>query len=198
MIQPIYSLVYLVIAIITGFCFLMLISDRLLELPVVRLGSMLIQYRICTMITDQLSHSEQYRGLHPRIDSAFRWLGETNHHTLVEGEHSVADGVRAIVQSYTTIDSTGKWYEAHRKFIDVQYIAGGRESMLVIPTETLKTDERYDEAEDVIFYPQMAGGSRIVLRQGEFAVFFPQDAHIPMLADETPGDVLKIVVKVAV
>jgi len=132
------------------------------------------------------------------MDTAFAWLRDTDLHGLAMGEHAVSDGVRAIVQSYTTAPLEAKQYEAHRKFIDIQYVARGRESMLVIPTSMLETDEAYSEKDDVIFYPVVPGGSRIVVRDGEFAVYFPQDAHIPMLIDESPGKVLKVVVKVAV
>lgn len=131
------------------------------------------------------------------MDSAFAWLRETDLEALPVGTHQIADGVRAIVQQYTTVQPDDRQYEAHRKFIDIQCLVRGRESMLVIPTDELTATEPYDDENDVIFYPPAPSGSMVVVRTGEFAVFFPQDAHMPMLVAQTPEEVLKVVIKVA-
>ena len=70
--------------------------------------------------------------------------------------------------------------------------------MLVQPVDSLKPGAPYDADDDIVFLVPEGSRAEIVLREGMFAVFFPQDAHMPMLAAGSPAEVMKIVVKVAV
>ena len=70
--------------------------------------------------------------------------------------------------------------------------------MLVKPVALLEPDAPYDSDNDVVFFPQTGVRSEIVLKEDMFAVFFPQDAHMPMLITESPTNVLKVVLKIAV
>ncbi len=152
------------------------------------------------MIVDTLNNRKLYMGLSSRMDTAFDWIAETVPETLRPGEYPVCDGVRAIIEEYTTIqekDNKNK-YEAHRKYIDIQYVVYGTEIMLVRSINGLQTDTSYDDEKDIIFFHSSGIGSHIVIADGMFAVYFPQDAHIPGLAVDSPAKVLKIVVKVAV
>jgi YhcH/YjgK/YiaL family protein len=102
----------------------------------------------------------------------------------------------ASVASYET--RSGGDPEAHRIYVDVQCLLSGAEAVGWLPARGLRVKTPYSPARDIEFYDvRREEQSRILLRPGLFAVFFPWDAHAPGL---TPGDsagrVKKVVVKI--
>jgi len=91
----------------------------------------------------------------------------------------------------------GRW-EAHRRYIDIQYLVSGIERIGYTPVANLALTTPYDEDKDVAFY--QGHGDILTLEPGMFAVFFPHDAHMPMLCEAggSPKQVRKIVVKIPV
>jgi YhcH/YjgK/YiaL family protein len=147
------------------------------------------------MILDDISRSSVYENLGPRFKAAFDWLKSATVDSLPTGRVDILPGeVYALVQRYAAKPrSEGKW-EAHRKHIDIQYIHSGRELMLREGIERCQAGE-YNPEKD--FVPVKAeGGTELSVGQGEFAVFFPHDAHMPGLADKSGTDVVKVVVKI--
>lgn len=146
-----------------------------------------------------------HRGLGANLDEAIRWLMETDLGGIADGEHLIrGHDVRALVQEYETVPEAGRQYEAHRRFIDIQCVVTGVERMLVMPASALKPAGDYDPDRDIVFFDAPAakgaaveaGHAGLVLPAGAFAVFFPQDAHMPMLQADGPAAVRKVVVKV--
>ena len=115
------------------------------------------------------------------------------------GKHTI-DGelVFAVCMEYETKEKTLSKNEAHRKFIDVQYVISGQEKMFASEISGLKESEIYDEEKDVVFYEQKCGCELTVL-ENNFTVFFPEDAHMPGLnVKDSSSFVKKVVVKVHV
>lgn len=87
--------------------------------------------------------------------------------------------------------------EVHEKFIDVQFLASGREKLGFTPdTGNYEVDERFDER-DLIFYKKVENEGFIEARPGCFSIFFPEDVHRPACASGEPMTVRKVVVKVS-
>ncbi|MBA4383826.1 MAG: hypothetical protein C0410_03755 [Anaerolinea sp.] len=145
------------------------------------------------MIFDMLSNSYLYTDISARMDRAFDYLNLTDLTSLPVGRIDL-DGnhLYVLVQEYTTKPlEEGKW-EAHRRYLDVQYMLSGCERIDFALTSTMKLGE-YSVEKD---YQAMTGsGSTLNLVEGSFAVFFPQDAHMPGLAVGSPSQVKKVVVK---
>src|SRR5262249_10109166 len=91
-------------------------------------------------------------------------------------------------------------WESHRKYIDVQFVAGGHERFGWVPmSKAPATTTEYNAEKDVIFYEP--GVETFDAPAGTFMIFYPDDIHAPSLATGTPprpNDVVKVVVKVAV
>ena len=88
--------------------------------------------------------------------------------------------------------------EVHEKFLDVQFLASGREKLGFTPdTGNYEVDERFDER-DLIFYKSVENEGYITATPGCFCVFFPSDVHRPAVADGEPMTVRKVVVKVSI
>ncbi len=105
------------------------------------------------------------------------------------------DNVFALVQRYNSKPRDQGVWEAHRRYIDVQYIASGIESMGYAHIGNLKETQDYSAEKDVLLLDGQ--GDYFTARHDCFAVFYPEDAHMPGLAHENPTPVLKVVVKVA-
>ncbi|MBF0291783.1 MAG: YhcH/YjgK/YiaL family protein [Nitrospinae bacterium] len=118
---------------------------------------------------------------------------------LADGKYEISEGAYAMVSTYQTASPVEKKFEAHRKYIDLQYVVAGEEIAHVTDVSSLATAEEYDETRDVAFFHDPVSHETIVLRSGSFAVFHPEDAHRPgMTAGSAPSTVRKVVVKIPV
>lgn len=149
------------------------------------------------MILDRLENAGLYDGLAPGISRALEYLRQTDFEQIEPGRYQL-DGERlvAIVQRYRTKPLSEAVWESHRRYIDVQYVAGGVERFgyAHLSTQPVVRQPYLDER-DVIFYePQR---DLLEAPAGTFLIFFPHDVHAPGIAVVEPLEVLKVVVKVA-
>ncbi len=151
------------------------------------------------MIVDRLENAELYEAIYSKLTRGLALLKDKSLANKPDGKYE-AEGqeIYYIVQRYITKPLDEGRLEAHRKYIDIQYIAAGRETFGYAPLTALKEKIEYDDEKDVAFYEVPEGLSLTRLSSGMFAVFFPQDAHMPCLRVAGPENVTKIVVKVKV
>lgn len=148
------------------------------------------------MIYDKLDNIETYEGISPDILLGLKWLRDVNP-DIVSGVYEINPRVKAIVSEYTTKEINGNGYEAHREFIDIQYLIKGVERISSLPLEYLKESKTYDEEIDAAFYVERGIKPQdLFLGNGYFAILFPQDGHMPCLCTNEPVEVKKVVVKV--
>lgn len=148
------------------------------------------------MILDNIKNASLYYNLSERIQLGLKYLQETDLSKLEPGKYEI-DGtnVYAAVSSYETRTMDLVKWEAHRKYIDIQYIIEGSEKMGYSYITEMNSPTEYNEAKDVLFY--QGNGDFVTVRSGNFAIFFPEDVHAPNMAVDTPSAVKKVVVKVA-
>lgn len=148
------------------------------------------------MILDSLKNAHLYTNVSERIALGLKYLQETDLAALEPGKYEI-DGtnVFAAVSAYDsrTLD-LGKW-EAHKKYIDIQYIVSGAEKMYYANISNMVETTEYNEAKDIMFYK--GEGDALTVSAGNFAIFFPEDVHMPNIAVDSPAAVKKVVVKVA-
>lgn len=148
------------------------------------------------MIVDKIGNSGFYQCLHPRFDKAFEYINKSDFSKLLDGKYEVeGNNIFALVQEYNTKDPKDASLEAHKKYIDIQYIHTGAELIGVAPLNNQNV-VRADPEKDIAFYE--GGASFVNLEAGMFAVFFPWDLHMPGLRVHQPLKVKKIVIKVLV
>lgn len=85
-------------------------------------------------------------------------------------------------------------FEAHRKFVDIQMTLAGDELIGCAPLNRMTPAGVYDEKQDIQFFK--GEGLMLNCTAGMFAVFFPEDTHLPCIAMEAPCRIRKIVVKI--
>lgn len=150
-----------------------------------------------SVISDRIINFEEYISLNKNLKKAFEFLKSADVDKLLDGRYEIdGENVFALVQSYRTKAENEVGWEAHKKYIDIQFIAKGTEAIGWKPADELTVREGYSEKNDIAFYENPPCWSRLVLTEGQFAVFFPSDAHKPCLAVQSPCEVKKIVVKV--
>lgn len=151
------------------------------------------------MILDTLAEWRRYAPISSRFEKAFAFLLTVNEHTTV-GRHEIAgEDIYAFVQQHMTKPVEERKYESHRKYIDIQSMVRGRETMYWAPLSLLPTVTMpFDEAVDAALYALAPEGVPLEVRPGQFAIFFPQDGHVPSCASGQPAEVLKVVVKIRV
>jgi biofilm protein TabA len=148
------------------------------------------------MILDSLAAAMQYEGLGPGIALGLAYLRNFDPDTP-DGRYPLSgDDLFVLVQTYETGPATEKQFEAHREYIDIQYVAAGSERILYLPVEGLEIHTPYSDAGDVMFFQEPGVSSSLLLLPGNFAVFFAGDAHKPGCMAGSRARVKKAVVKV--
>lgn len=144
--------------------------------------------------TDVAEFARQYAANKQQWDQAFAYLKNTNLNELAVGKHTLegSDLYIAVSESENKELADARW-ESHRKAIDIQYVIDGAEQMGVTPISNAQVTIPYDEAKDVMFYE--AEGPLYLAKPGTFFLFFPNDAHRPMVKAEGVWGSKKIVIK---
>jgi YhcH/YjgK/YiaL family protein len=147
------------------------------------------------MIIDRISNSPLYYSVHSGIQQAFEYIRKTDFSTMPAGRTDI-DGadLYAIFQDYITKPGEQGLWEAHRRYIDLQYVVQGAERIGYANIVSL-SQGAYDPSKD--FLPLQGEGDFLTLQQGHFALLFPEDGHMPGLAVDVPMPVKKLVVKIA-
>ena len=149
------------------------------------------------MILDQLDNALMYGGLGERIMVGLALLNEEGVRNAAPGKYEVdGDNLFYNVDEYETKPVEEGRMEIHRKYLDIQYIVSGAEIIGVAPLEGLTEESPYDGEKDLAFYQNEPAMSRLHLKQGMFAIFWPNEPHMPCRSINNPEKVKKIVVKV--
>ncbi len=148
------------------------------------------------MILDDLQRSARYANLHRGFQLGFDFLARPNLLDLESGKYEL-DGERvfALINRDPGKGRAGARLEAHRKYIDIQFLVSGSETIGWRPTaECQLLTEPYQDARDIMFFGDPSS-TWIELPVGKFMIFYPEDAHAPLAST---GDNVKAVIKVAV
>lgn len=150
------------------------------------------------MIFDHINNVDTYKGVSPDICEGLRYFQQVSPDIAV-GTYQLNPRVKAIISEYETKKVNEKGFEAHKKNIDIQYLLKGEERIACLPIEKLKETMPYNEEKDAAFYAAEGDKAQeMTIGEGYFAIFFPQDGHMPQLSVDEPTLVKKVVIKVEV
>ena len=152
------------------------------------------------MIIDNMRNSGLYLAAHPGFAEAFAFLEKAVAEALPVGRYEIdGDNVYAMVQAYDTKPSEAGSYEAHERYIDLQYVMSGVEKIEFLDIAKATVKIPYDPAKDAAFYADSDLAGVAVLEAGDYCIFFPHDIHKPArIFGDTSAPVKKIVVKIKV
>ena len=149
---------------------------------------------------DKLSSNKWLSGI-GQIKKIIDILDKTDFTKIDDGTIKIdSEDFYYVLTTYNTSNSIEeKPTEAHRKFIDLQYILYGEEKIgyadYSSPKMLLKD---YNGDNDIELFKRIEGESFFVLKKGMYAVFFPEDVHRPGLTNKETRGVRKIIFKIPV
>lgn len=127
------------------------------------------------------------------------WMLDVLQNQLAPGVYpSPEDGIVAKVMHYACNSTSIAEMEAHKEFVDVQFLYSGLEGVVVAAKPDNLSPIRSDAAGDNYFYPVPDIFHAIHLTPGAAAVFFPRDLHAGGLVLEEPQEISKVVLKIEV
>ena len=146
------------------------------------------------MIIDTLSNAHRYMNLHPRFAAAFEFINNQNLATIEVGKYPI-DGpdLHASVSLKEAYTRAAAKFECHDHWIDIQVCPAGKEQMGWSARERVSVPAgEYNSEKDVTFWNDTPE-TYFTLQAGQFAIFFPEDAHAPQIGE---GEIKKLVVKI--
>ena len=148
------------------------------------------------MILDVIDNYSIYSEVNPEIKKSLEFLSNGKFEDKESGRYDLDNGIYYMVQEIQSRAEHEVFFEAHRKYIDIQFLISGEELHGYAPLSTMKIRDPYDDEKDIAFYN--GTGSVLSLSPGSFVIYFPSDAHKPALMIHKPMMVKKIVVKIPV
>lgn len=148
------------------------------------------------MILSTLSQSDRYAGLHPLFPRAFEYMRNTDLYALTPGRYPIAgEDLFAIVEHVPGRSREMARLEAHRRYIDIQLVLDGIDEMGWKPlADCYNPVSEHSVEKDIRFFHD-APASWIATPPDHFCIFFPEDAHAPLVSE---GVIRKVIFKIAV
>ena len=147
------------------------------------------------MIYDHITNLGLYKGIHPNLDKALRYLEETDVGKLAVGTYEI-DGKNAylFIQENRLDDTSENRFEYHRRYLDCHLILEGAELIRYgCGAKTELVD--FDEGKDIGFV-SCQGRYDFDLVDSYCTLFFPGEAHQPNIFKAHLKAVRKCVIKV--
>jgi YhcH/YjgK/YiaL family protein len=146
------------------------------------------------MILDTLANADRYLALHPLFPRAFEFLRGTDLAALTPGRHVIdGEALFAIVEASPGRSRTEAKLECHRRYVDIQLVLEGTDEMGWRPLgECHQPVSEFNVERDIRFFDDVPA-SWVSTPAGSFCIFFPEDAHAPLVSD---GIVRKVVLKI--
>lgn len=150
------------------------------------------------MIVDYLKNCALYESSDPQFKKVFDFLKKHAEKPFPDGKNIIdGEDVYANVFSYDTVSEADGKYENHREYIDIHYITEGEENIYWAYREVY-AGEGYDPEGDVSFHDNLHG-TPLPMKKGMFAVFYPNDIHMPKcMLGTASANVKKVVAKIKI
>jgi YhcH/YjgK/YiaL family protein len=149
------------------------------------------------MIVDTIQNAHKYFSVHPLFQKAFEYIAQNDLVNTADGKSDIAEGLKAIISNNDgkTKEASLAKFECHDKNIDIQFCINGVETIYWKPREKcVVANGDYNMEKDVRFFSDEPDMS-FRLTNGQFAIFFPEDVHAPMIGE---GPIKKLVIKVKI
>ncbi|MBU1169390.1 MAG: YhcH/YjgK/YiaL family protein [Proteobacteria bacterium] len=148
------------------------------------------------MILDILVNADCYLPLNKGFEKAFEFLKRPDLKQLPVGKYVIDhDHVFATIAKDNGRMKENSKLETHEKYIDIQLLLDGIDDMGWRPKSSCHQPcTTYDLESDIQFFTDEPD-AWITTKPGAFVIFFPEDAHMPMISK---GSIHKVVVKISV
>lgn len=146
------------------------------------------------MILDTIENLDLYANMHPSFAKVFSYIKTLNFEELPTGRTDVDEDFYVNVDAVDLRSPQMANLEVHNAYIDIQIPITNMEYVGYKSRKSCKMLKEIHPKQDITFYKDKFDFS-FALSVGSFAIFFPQDAHAPLIGN---GTTKKIIVKVKV
>ncbi|MGN0968987.1 MAG: YhcH/YjgK/YiaL family protein [Oscillospiraceae bacterium] len=147
------------------------------------------------MVIDKIENCKLYFGMHSDFERAFRWLCDADIDSLSQRRYVLEEGkLWVTVQRYTSKPREECSVEGHEKYIDIQYVVRGCETVGYENRKGKRAVTEYDKEHDIQFFEDLC--DFITIPSGTFYIAGPEDLHMTKCMSGTPSDMVKLVMKV--
>lgn len=145
------------------------------------------------MIFDLIKNMASYHYIASRMESVIDYIENTDLSTLHGKTLISGENIFVLTQHAQLKEVSAARWEVHRKYLDIHIPLSEKEWIQYAPAETLTRFGLYSPQTDIQFSDDTRDGMMMAMHVGCFAMFLPQDAHMPCLG---AGSVDKLVIKV--
>ncbi|MDO5088942.1 MAG: YhcH/YjgK/YiaL family protein [Leptotrichiaceae bacterium] len=149
------------------------------------------------MIFTNLKDNLQNQSLSEEIKKCIEFTNKNKIEEYEAGVYEIPEiNMKMNVGHYTTKSEKECFWESHLKYIDVQIILKGEEYIAFNNIRNLREIKR-DKEKDLIEYE---GNElfRVLLKEGDVLVLFPEDGHMPGMMVNEPVSAKKVVYKIKI
>ncbi len=149
------------------------------------------------MIYDSTKNLSRYSDF-PYLNEILDFLKKSNLQELPTGDIAIKEDLLYVkVLRYIPNNADRNFFETHQYYADLQLIVNGTEAIYIVDNKHLIETDEFKMTGDFTFYKAETNVSEFVLEQGQFAVFFPGEAHKPGCTyNSVQQEVLKLVFKI--
>lgn len=147
------------------------------------------------MIHANLKYAKNYNFLPAIIKKALIYAHTNDLLSMEPGSYEIAgQDLYVNIAEYTTCFREERFWEAHKEYIDIHLMLRGEECIDVKSIDDVKPGI-YEADKD--FLPvEASGGSHLVIREGDFLICYPEEAHQTGVMIDKPCDLKKAIFKI--
>ena len=148
------------------------------------------------MIIDKLENIHLYKNIPVLVVDFVKSLDKN----VPLGKQILSDEIYVNIEQYSTKSIEEAKFEAHDKYIDIQILLSGQESIYLADRMNLDIKIPYSPEKDIVFYSDLISAyPKIDLDGSNFVMIFPHEAHAPQVSvNNNHEKVLKVVVKIKI
>lgn len=162
------------------------------------LACIYIKYKEVTMVFGNIDNLKEYSFLEDKVKKCFEYAKEHDLLQYEKGSYEIdGDELFVNIVSYTTTTPEERFWEAHKKYLDVHLMLEGTEQIDLNFIQNMQLKE-FVEKDD--FLPMDGDkNSSVVLNKGDFLVCYPSDGHrTAVKAKDEPETIKKAIFKVKI
>jgi len=136
----------------------------------------------------------RYAPIIPGLEEAIKVANSVT--SFEKASYPCGEGNKVNTAVGPTKAAEGRELEAHRQYLDIQYVVEGSEIMGWAPVDSLTPSGEFNTEKDAGMY---SGKCEFVnIQAGWCYVVFPEDAHMPAAHLDQPLDFKKLIIKLKV
>lgn len=149
------------------------------------------------MIFGNIDNLEEYSFLDSEIQKCFAYAKENDLLAYEKGGHEIeGDDLFVNIVEYETTDAENRFWEAHRQYLDLHFMLRGTEQ---IDLGFIAEMEQKEFVPKDDFLPlEGQPNSHVILKEGDFLICYPNDAHRTAVKVEEPQTIKKAIFKIRI